>query len=24
MLKATLPGYGEYCRTSKRFIPFVV
>ena len=24
MLKAKLPGYREYCRTTKRFIPFVV
>jgi protein-S-isoprenylcysteine O-methyltransferase Ste14 len=24
MLKASLPGYREYCQASKRFIPFVV
>lgn len=24
MLKATLPGYAEYCRQTRRFIPFIV
>jgi protein-S-isoprenylcysteine O-methyltransferase Ste14 len=24
LLRESLPGYGEYCRTTKRFVPFVI